>query len=719
MRLSPEMNRRGFLKAAGGLVVAIAAPARLAGHTTENGAEGRLGAFIRILADGQVELTVPTFEIGQGAHTSLAMILCDELGADWAAVRVLAPLLNPEMNTPGWQQQIVAGSFSVRLWYQPLRQAAAAAREMLTEVAAADWGVPVAECTALRGAVVHAASGRQAPFSALVDRAAALPVPGEPALRPDLTLVGRSVPRVDLPAKVDGSAVFGVDVRLPGMVYAAIRQAPVYGAAVQSVDRDAIAGRPGVMDVVEMPEAVMVIASTFWAAKQAIEAMEITFAATAADSVTTADIMAAQTARLGDPDAGIGVNEGDAPGILDAAEASGLTVVQADYSVPFLYHATMEPMTCTVSVSEGRCDIWVPSQDITSAAAVAARITGLPPERITVYATYAGGGFGRKFEQDFVAQAVTAAMAVGRPVQLVWTREEDVQHGFYRPAVSARLTGAADTDGAVRAFRMRLVGHSVIEHSFGVALLDGVDPVTLLGVSTETGSAPGKIQQYSIANALVDYIHQPSHVPVGYWRSVGASHNGFFIEGLVDELAAAVGAEPLAFRRALLRESPRGLAVIDRVAAESGWDSPPAEGRHRGIAFAEAVGSLVGYVAEISMERGAPKVHRITVAIDCGLAVNPDSVVAQVQGGVIMALNAALHEEILIEDGRCVQGNFHDYALMDLAATPVIDVHIVASGAPPGGVGEAALPGVAPAVANAIFAATGARIRSLPIMRHI
>ncbi len=721
MTIEQTIDRRGFLKSAatGALVVALPFPATTAVAAEARG--GALGHYLTVRPDGKIDLVVPTFEIGQGAHTGLAMILADELEARWEDVSVHSAMLNPALNVPEYGQQMVAGSFSVRVFYAPLRQAGASAREMIRTAAAEEWNVPVQEVAIADSMATHRGTQRSLHFADLVGAAAKLEVPENPPLKDKPSLIGKSLPRVDLPGKVNGSARFGIDVRVPDMVYAAIRQAPVFGAEVVSVDRSALDGMKGIIDVVEMPSAVLVVADTFWHAKKGVDALEITFKATEFDAIATADIIAAQNAQLDRDDGGVAFSEGDAWAAIAAARDSDSgQVLSADYTVPFLYHSPMEPMNATAFVNGDRCQVWAPTQGITTATKVAASAAGVPEENVEVYAIYAGGGFGRKYENDFIEQAVRASKAVGRPVQLIWTREEDVQHDFYRPSVSARMTASVEPDGSIEAFAMRLAGQSVIEHTYGVADFgDGVDPVTMLDITTQTGSAPGKIQQYTIPHTRAEYIHVPTHVPVGYWRSVGASHNGFFLESFVDELAHNAGEDPYEYRRNLLRESPRGLAVLDRVAKEAGWGTNLAPGHFQGIAFSEAVGSIVAFVAEVSMNDGEPKVHKITVAIDCGIVINPDSVHAQMMGGTIMGLGSALYEEISIEEGRAKHDNFYNYHIIGMAETPEIDVHIIDSREAVGGVGEAPGPGVVPAVTNAIFAASGKRIRSLPIMSNL
>lgn len=722
MTIEQTMDRRGFLKASatGTLVVALQLPGMTAAHAEVRG--GALGHYITVRPDGKIDLVVPTFEIGQGAHTSLAMILADELGARWEDVSVHSAMLNPALNVPEYGQQMVAGSFSVRVFYLPLRQAGASAREMFRIAAANEWNVSIQDVSIADSKATHSGTDRSLHFADLVAAAAELEVPENPPLKDKTTIVGKSLLRVDLPGKVNGSATYGVDVRVPDMAYAAIRHAPVYGSEVVSVDRSALDGMRGIIEVVEMRTAVLVVADTFWRAKQGVDALEISFESTEFDEVGTSDIYAAQSATLDRDDGGVAFSEGDAWAAIAAArESNSERVLTADYTVPFLYHGAIEPMNATAFVNDGRCQVWAPTQGITHATQVAARTAGIPEENVEVYAIYAGGGFGRKYENDFIEQAVRASMAVGRPVQLIWTREEDFQHDFYRPAVSARLVASTEADGSIEAFSIRITGQSVIEHTPGIGMpvINGIDPVTMLDITTQTGSAPGKIQQYTIPHTRAEYLHQPTHVPVGYWRSVGASHNGFFLESFVDELAHAAGADPYEFRRNLLRNSPRGLAVLDRVANEAGWGTNLAPGHFHGIAFSEAVGSIVAFVAEVSINNGEPRVHKITVAIDCGIVINPDTIHAQMMGGTIMGLGSALYEEINIEGGRAAHENYYDYHIIRMKETPEIDVHIIDSQEAPGGVGEAPGPGVVPAVTNAIFAASGKRIRSLPIMSNL
>ncbi len=710
-----DISRRTFLVgAAAALVVELhlAKPA-VAEQRSELQA---FNPFISISEDGRVRLVAPAFDMGQGSHTSLAMILCDELGARWEDVSVEGPNLNSAFLVPGINEQATHGSFMVRNWHDPLRKAAAGARERLLLAAAAKWQVPIADCIASDGIV--SAGGKSAGFGELIADAIALGEVEAPRVLGTRKLVGQPVARLDIPSKTNGSAKFGIDVRLPNMAYAAIRHAPVYGSVVETVDDKK---RPqGVLAVVKIPNAVIAVADSFWKAKSALEELEVTFSVTANDTATTADLVSKRSSNMERGKVATPIKGGDPKAALSAARTDkSRKVLSADYDTPYLAHMAMEPMNCTAWVRENRCEIWVPTQGLSATLQAAVSATGFTEENIVIHPTMPGGGFGRKYETEFVVQAIQASMAVDRPVQLIWTREEDVQHDFYRPAMSARLTAALSPDGTVEAFVMRKSGPSILEHTVGFPLIEGSDPIAWLGFGSQTASAPGLLQQYSIENVAGEFVFTPTFVPIGYWRSVGASENGFFIESFIDELAHAAGADPYEFRRRLLKDSPRGLTVLEKAAREAKWGGALPEGHFQGIAITDVVGSIVAQVVEISMKDGAPAVHRVTVAIDCGRAINPDSVIAQMQGGVVMGLSAALKEKIDIQDGRAEQSNFYDYEVAGLAGTPQIDVHIVESGEALGGVGEAAVPAVAPALANAVFAATGKRVRSLPLLANL
>lgn len=710
-----NLSRRTFL---GTAAAAFVVELRMTGSVAAQGTPQPqiLNPFISIEQDGSVRLVAPAFDMGQGSHTSLAMILCDELGARWEDVRVEGPGVNSAFIVPGVGEQATHGSFMVRSWHDPLRKAAASARIKLVRAAAARWQVPEASCTVADGRVVS--GNNHAGFADLAADAAVFPDIEDPQVLGTRKLVGQPVARIDIPAKVDGRAMFGLDVRLPNMAYAAIRQAPVFGSALEGVDETSIS--PDVLALVKLPGAVIAVADTFWKAKSALEDLDIRFSSSENDTATSADLRADRVANLDRGEFATPILSGDPLSILSAAQGSAdKSVITAEYDTPYLAHMSMEPMNCTAHISGNRCEIWVPTQGLSATMQAAMTVTGFSEENIIIHPTMPGGGFGRKYETDFVVQAIRAALAVDRPVQLIWTREQDVQHDFYRPAMTARMSAALSKDGKLEAFVMRKSGPSILEHTLGFPLIEGSDPIAWLGFGTQTGSAPGQLQQYDVADVAGEFAFTPTFVPVGYWRSVGASENGFFIESFIDELAHSAGTDPYEFRRNLLRSSPRALAVLEKAATEAKWGQSLPEGHFQGIALTDVVGSLVAQVIEISVPDGKLAVNRVTVAIDCGRAVNPDSVIAQMQGGIVMGLSAAINERIDIEDGRTTQSNFYDYEVAGLAATPEIDVHIIESGEALGGVGEAAIPAVAPALANAIFAATGKRIRSLPLLDHL
>jgi isoquinoline 1-oxidoreductase beta subunit len=591
----------------------------------------------------------------------------------------------------------------------PLRQAGAAAREMLKLAAAERWGVPVAECHAAGGRVVHGPKGQIARYGELAAAAAALAPPAEPPLKSkdQFRLIGQPVARLDLPDKVRGRAVFGVDVRVPDMVYAAIRQSPVFGGKPRSIaNRADVEARKGVIAVVPLDDAVAVVATHFWQAKTAADALDIAWDEGAGAAIGDAEIMALFRSRI-DGEAALGAERGD----VDGALAGAAKVVEAEYALPFLAHATMEPMNATAHVTAARAELWTPTQGQGPLAHTLARMFQLPPEAITINTTFLGGGFGRRFEQDFSIQAALLSKAVGRPVQLIWTREEDIQHCFYRPASLSRIRAGVDADGRIVAWRHRCVSPSIMSRVFPNFVKDGLDRISLEGAADKV---------YGIPHFRVDYVLQNTHVPVGFWRSVGNSFNAFVFESMLDEVAHAAGRDPYELRRELLAEHPRELALLDLVADKAGWGSPlaPVQGgrRGRGIALHESFGSQVAQVAEVTVrDDGSLKVDRIVCAVDPGVVVNPDTIDAQMRSGIIYGLSAALMQKITIENGRVVEANFDSYPLASMTDVPPIEVHIAPSGEAAGGIGEPATPPVAPALGNAIFAATGKRIRSLPI----
>lgn len=724
-----NLSRRAFLLGSaalgGGLVLGFAAR----GARATPAAIAVFGPWIRIAGDGAVTVCVEKSEMGQGVYTALAMLLADELDADWAKVLVIFP---PD---EGPASSYFTGiSLSVRSSWEPLRRAGASAREMLVAAAANAWGVPPAECEARVGRVLHAGSARAFGFGELAERAAALPVPGSPRLksRVEQRLIGRPIPRVDLPAKVDGSAIFGIDVRVPGLLHGSVRTSPAFGGKLLGFDEPAARASPGVRAVVPIPDGVVVVADSSWQAARGLEALAPRFSK---GTLSSAEFSARLYAALGQPGA-TALLEGDP----DAAFSGAARVVEARYEVPFLAHATLEPMNATAHVRADGCEIWAPTQAQGLARQRVAALLEIPVERVRLHTTLLGGGFGRRFENDFVVQAVLASRAMGRPVKLVWSREEDLRHDFYRPAYASLQRAALDADGLPLARTQRIAGPSLeardspewLQRAGGALQrrFDGGIPMDSLpdflrgrvpdwlGAPISRAAVEGADKRsYGIAHQRIEYALVECPVPVGFWRSVGHSQNAFFSECFVDELADAAGRDPLDYRRALLAGSPRARAVLELAAERAGASRPAPSGRARGVAFHESFDTLVCQIAEVSLdEEKRVRVHRVVCAVDCGRVVNPDTVAAQMEGAIVFGLSAALHGGVTLREGAVVQSGFHDQPLVGLADCPEIEVHLLESDAAPGGVGEPGTPPIAPAVCNAIFAAGGGRVRTLPIV---
>ena len=712
------ISRRDFLETAAGLVIAFRLPPRCAtsGAADLAPADFSPNAWIRIATDGSVTLIVDKSEMGQGSQTGLAMMLAEELEADWSKVR-LGPV--PE-NPAGWSRRMsTGGSTAIRTSWEPLRQAGAAAREMLIDAAASTWNVDRASCHADRGAVVHTPSKRRLSYGQLVAKAAQLPVPKDPPLKDpkDFRLLGTRLPRLDTPAKVDGSAVFGIDVKVPGMLVASIERCPVFGGTLKSYDATKAKAVPGVRAVVALERSpwtgtggawaagcaagVAVVADTYWQAVTGRRALEIQWDEGEAASLDS-DGIRAQFAKLAEQPGVEARKDGDAAATLAGAAKR----VDAVYEVPFLHHATMEPMTCTAHVRADGCDVWVPTQNQTRAQEVAAELTGLPKEQVRIHTTFLGGGFGRRLEPDFVSEAVRVSKAAGAPVKVIWSREDDVQHGFYRPATYNRFAAALDATGTPVAWTHRIVAPPILL-KFG-PLDKGIDRTLIDGAS----NVP-----YAIPNVLVDQVAVDLlPVPRGFWRSVGISQNAFVTECFFDEVAVAAGKDPYELRRQLLRDKPRHLRTLELAAQKAGWGTPLPAGRGRGIALAEWAPTTCAQVAEVSVTpEGSVRVHRVVCAVDCGPTVNVGQIEAQLQGGIVYGLTAALYGEITIERGRVKQSNFTDYPMLHLNEMPQVEVHVVPSTDKQGGIGEPSVGPVAPAVCNAIFALTGKRIRKLPV----
>ena len=684
------LNRREFLEtgvaAGASLLIGFHLPAFDRGIATTF----KPNAWIEIRPDGAVTIWTGRSEMGQGVKTAMPMIVAEELEADWTRVQVLQADADP-----AYGDQFTVGSRSVRSGFEPLRKAGAAARELLIGAAALTWKVPREACRARNSMVEHPPTGRRLGYGELAALAATLPVPADPPLKPssEFRILGTRVPRVDTPDKVDGTAVFGLDVRVPGMVYAAVARCPVFGGRVKSFDPAPALAVPGVQRVVQISSGVAVVADRTWAAFQGKQALKIdwdegTVAQWSSDGIWRAFAAAAE--RSGEVVHVVGDVEA---GLKGAAR-----IVEATYLAPYLAHACMEPMNCTAHVRGNACEIWAPTQNPQGIARAAAQLTGLSLAAVTVHVTYLGGGFGRRGgPMDYATEAVELAKQIDAPVQVVWTREDDIQNAVYRPATYNVLRAGLDARGAPLSWSHRLVG----PEGGSFLLTRGADELI-----------------YPLPHFRLERLTQDVGVPIAPWRGVGPSQNGWVVESFVDELAHAAGKDPYAYRRELVAGHPRLVQVLDLAAERAGWSSAPPAGRSRGIALWQFGDTFLAQVAEVSVATdGAVRVHRVVCAIDCGVVVNPAGLEAQVQSAIIYGLTAALYGEITIDRGRVAQSNFTDYRMLSLAECPEIAVHLVRSDAAPGGVGEAGLPPIAPAVCNAIFAGTGKRIRKLPIGR--
>jgi isoquinoline 1-oxidoreductase beta subunit len=665
--------------------------------------------WLRIDRDGVVTITNSVPEMGQGAMTATPMIIADELDADWSKIRIEQAPANPKLYAnPVTGSQAYGGSRGVRDHLEMWRKAGAAARQMLKQAAAQEWNVPESEIDTEPGVVIHRPSGRRLMYGQLVDRASQLPVPQNPTLktRDQFRYIGKEgIARLDIPVKTDGRAVYGMDVKVPGMLIASVERCPVFGGKAQSFDASAAKAVPGVKSVVQVTNGVAVVATSFWSALQGRRALKITWDEGALAGLSSAEI-SKQYAALAQQPGQVARNEGNAEQALGA----GGRVVEAVYEVPFLEHACMEPMNATAHVMPDAVSLWVPTQNPGGHQALAAKLTGVPVERVEVVTTLLGGGFGRRGEPDFVTDAVETSKAVNAPVKVIWTREDDIQHGFYRPATYNVLKAALGADGRPAAWWHRIVGPGILIQK-GRAPKGTIDPAAVEGARNHP---------YDVPNIRVEWMEKDFGVPVGFWRSVGSSQNAFITESFVDELAHAAGKDPYEYRRALLGKSPRHLAVLDAAAKGAGWGTALPSGRARGIAVAFSYGSYAAHVAEVSVAPdGSVRVHRIVCAIDCGIAVNPDQVRSQMEGGAIYALTAALYGKITLDRGRVQQSNFHDYPMLRIAEAPKVETIIIDSGQAPGGLGEPGVPPVAPAVTNALFVLTGTRIRTLPIDRGL
>ncbi len=709
--MKTDLTRRQFLKMTGtGLAIAVAATGSgfllvSAAELEKAGPGFRPSVWLEVRPDNLVIVTVSKSEMGQGITTSLPMIVADELDADWKNVRMELAPAGDAYKDPVWGTQSTGGSSSIRHMYEPLRKAGAAAREMLLMAAAREWNVPLKECAVANGMVKHIKSDRALSYGRLTREAAKLVVPQNPVLKKEdqFRYIGKDIPRLDIQEKVNGTALFGIDTFAPGMVYAAIARPPAYGAGLAGADKEAAQKVAGVRHVVPIQGGIAVCADTIDAAWQGRDALHASWKDARDPGLSTASLEKEFIDQLGSPGI-LARNDGDVRAALGQASRK----VEALYQLPFLAHATMEPMNCTAHVRSDACDIWVPTQNQSGVLAVAGKVTKLKPEQIHVHTTFLGGGFGRRFERDFVEETVLLSQATGKPVKLVWSREEDMQNDYYRPMNASRIEACLDADGGVMAWSHKIVCPSIFARVFPDAMKKGIDNAAVEGLEN---------MEYDIPNVAVEYVRHDTPVPVGFWRSVGSSHNAFVVESFVDELAYAAKKDPLAFRLGLLKKHPRAQRVLEIAAEKSGWNKPPARGQARGIAYCLSFGSYVAQVAEVSVDKNTGKitVHRVTCAVDCGPVVNPAIVKDQMMGAIIMGLSAAMKEKVEFAKGGVQSGNFSDYELLRMSEAPDVEVHIVKSNDALGGIGEPGLPPAAPAVANAVFAAIGARVRQLPM----
>ncbi len=714
-RLAPRPTRRDLLKASaalgGALVIATYIPMSVFAADAPAKLQPMPNAFIRIAPDNTVTVMIKHLDKGQGVTTGLTTIVAEELDADWGQMRAeFAPADVTLYKNLAFGIQGTGGSTSIANSWMQLRLAAAAAREMLVAAAAAQWNVPASEITVLAGVVEHKQSGKTSEFGALAASAAQLPVPQNPTLKDpkDFRLIGsRSVHRLDTPDKITGKTIYAMDVKRPNMVYAMLARAPKFGGTVKSVDLSAAKATAGVVDVVHVPMGVAVLGTTTWAAKQGRDALKIEWDYGKAETRSSAAILADYKERARQPGLPAFIK-----GNTEAALATADKVIEAEFEFPYLAHAPMEPLNCVVELSDGGCEIWAGSQFQTVEQGAAAAILGIKPEQVKINTLYAGGSFGRRAtpSADYIVEAVSIAKASGgkHSVHLVWTREDDIRGGYYRPMVYHKVRAGLDKNGKIVAWDHHIVAQQLMEGTAfeAFAVRAGVDMTTAEGIP----DMPYPIPNMAIA---VHPIHAP--VPVLWWRSVGHTHTAQVVEVMIDDLAHAAGKDPVEFRLALLGDHPRHVAVLKLAAEQVGWGQGLPKGRGLGIAVHESFNTFVAQVADVTTDgNGGFKVEKVVCAVDCGIAINPDVIVAQMEGGIGYALGTALRDKITLTDGEVDQSNFNDYEPLRISDMPKIEVHIVDSGAPPTGVGEPGVPAVAPAISNAIFAATGRRLRSLP-----
>src|SRR5438552_2950492 len=706
-----QMERRKFLKfslaASGGLLIGLYLPGagKLASAQVQPATVFMPNAFVRIGTDERVTVIVNHSEMGQGVYTALPMLLAEELDTDWNKIGFESAPVDPKYNHPVFGMQITGGSSSVWSAFEQYRKAGAAARGMLIAAAAQQWNVNPATLRTDSGAVFDG-TNRKLTYGQLAEAAAKLNPPAEVTLKDPKTfkLIGKPVKRLDTSEKINGKAVFGLDVKTPGMLTAVVARPPIFGATMKNFDDSRARTMPGVRKIVAVPSGVSVIADSFWQAKTARDALRVEWDEGAMRSFSTSRMMEEYREQAKTPGKSIR-HDGDA----EAALGSAAKKIEAVYEVPFLSHLMMEPLNCAVDLRANSCEIWTGTQFQTVDRMNAAKVAGLAPEQVQIHTTFLGGGFGRRAnpQSDFVVEAVHVAKAAGTPVKVVWTREDDMHGGWYRPAYLHAIAGGIDASGNAVVWRSRLVGQSIMAGTpFEAMMTKGYDPASVEGADD---------LPYEIPNLVVEYQKTEVNVPVQWWRSVGHSHTGFATECFIDELAGLAKKDPCEFRRDLLRKHPRHLGVLELAAQKAGWGTPLPKGRGRGIAVHSSFESFVAQVAEVSVEESKVRVHRMVCAVDCGRYVNPNIVAAQMEGGAIMGASAALFQELTFENGRLQQTNFHTFPVVRMNETPEIETYLVESTEKSGGIGEPGVPCAAPAICNAVFAATGKRIRRLPI----
>ena len=695
------LKRRLFIKnsslTAVGLMIGISFDTKT-GHTKISKNEENLGIWIKISPDGITTLIVPSSEMGQGVNTSLPMILAEELDADWYSIKTETAPVNPEYKNPENRgSQMTGGSNSVKGFLPLLREAGAAAREMLKSAASLRWEVPKEECKSQKGQIIHSKTVRKLSYGELAEAAGKLEIPSNPPLksRKDYSLMGKSIPRLDIPTKVNGRAKFGIDIRLPKMLFATTKQSPVFGGETLSYDEKAAKKIKGVKAILKLKNGIAVVADNTWSAKKGMEKLLPKFHGGKTIGLNSQKVKKKLITALD--------KEGK-------AEFIGSKVLDLEYEVPFLAHATLEPMNCTADVRENSCEVWVPTQNQGKSMDVTKEITNLDEDQIKIHTTFLGGGFGRRSETDFLAQAVSISKMVKNPVQLTWMREEDIQHDYYRPACISRFQISLDNNGLPLKWKNQLAGSSILKRFVPAMGWFGFDPTSTEGA---------KELPYSIPDFEFDYLLVDSGVPVGFWRSVGNSYNTFFTESAIDEAAHLAKIDPLTFRKKILKKQPRFLAVLEKLRINSNWGRNLSKGHGLGIAIQKSFGSITGAVIEVFLnDSKILKLKNVWIVIDCGEVVNPDIVKSQMEGGFIFGLSSTISEQITLKEGRVEQSNFHDYPILKLNSCPKIFVDIIASGKEIGGVGEPAVALAAPALTNAIFSASSERIRSLPLKKH-